>query len=216
MKLIVYLNKTENKFYLVEKRVGTLLTLRLLTRTGAFTPTKKMQDAKAMRSVQWERIPDCKLYQRVKFNKVAVDKVAFDDFMFHLNNVLAFKVEAARKDEDKEVLKEVLRKVGVVVFSCFHLTKKQGATFNLDDVLDKAKTHLLKVAIKKSMVQYLHERFDNFQGNELEDSQVVKELELAKTMFVFSENHGPIKKAAKLYMNLITTDMKDRFIEEWS
>lgn len=213
MKPVVYLHKKDNKFYLVEKKEGDFLFLRQLTKSGMLTSVKKVQDVKQMKSIQWDRIANCTLYQRVKFNKAAVDKIAFDDFMAHMNQILVYNVEIGRMYRDKEKVNEALRQIGRVVFSCFHLTKKMGETFTLDDVLDRSKSELLKVSIKKAMVQYLQERYENFSDNELEDKQVEKELELAKTMIVFSEKHEPIKKAAKRYMNLITTDLKERFVE---
>jgi hypothetical protein len=149
----------------------------------------------------------------VKFNQVEVDKLAFNDFMNHMNRVLVYDVEIGRTYKDKEKIDESLRRICNVVFSCFHLMKKQGETFTLDDVLEKAERPLLKVAIKKSMVQYLQERYKFFQENEMADERAVKELELAKTMIVFSEQHTPIMKAAKRYMSLVTTDLKERFVE---
>jgi hypothetical protein len=56
MKPVVFLNLKENKFYLVEKKEGEILSLRLLTKAGLFTKTKKVQNLRMMKSIHWKEL----------------------------------------------------------------------------------------------------------------------------------------------------------------
>jgi len=198
---------------LAENRKGDILTLRQISKNGEFRNTKRKLNVAENRNAlsPYRKIEGCTLYQRVKFNKVEVDKIAFEDFVHFLNGEMVNILRTKIKEKDTD---EVLRTVGRVVFSVFHLTKKQGETFNIDDVLDKVTRKLMQTAVKKSMVQYLQERYTQFKGDELDERQILMEMELAKIVFSFSENHQPIRKAASRYMSLVRTNMTERFLNE--
>lgn len=204
MKPIVFYNKKKENYYLVIKKLQGQVHLRLLTKAGLLTPTKLIVPVDHLK--QFVQIRNCTMYQRVKFNKVEVDRIAFDDFVQFLNGEMLVKVRAGIKKKNVE---EALRTVCNVSFSIFHLTKKQGETFVLDDILYKMETKTMQIAVKKSIIQYLQERFDMFEGCELENEQMLKEVELAKVVMSFSENHEPIRRAARKYMILATRVLQE-------
>ncbi len=204
MKPIVFYDKKKSNYYLLIKKVSDQVHLRLLTKAGVLTNSKMILPFSNLKN--YVQIKNCTMYQRVKFNKVEVDKIAFDDFIEFLNEEMLEKIRAGIKKNNVE---EALRTVCNVSFSIFHLTKKVGETFVLDDILYKMKTKTMQTAVKKSIIQYLQERFDMFEGCELEDEQMLKEVELAKVVMSFSENHEPIRRAARKYMILATRVLQE-------
>lgn len=209
MKPVVFYNKKKTSYYLVIKKLDGQVHLRLLTKAGVLTRTKIILPVKLLN--EYVQIKNCTMYQRVKFNKIEVDKLAFDDFIEFLNEEMLVKIRAGIKKNNVE---EALRTVCNVSFSIFHLTKKTGETFVLDDILYKMKTKTMQTAVKKSIIQYLQERFDMFEGCELEDEQMLKEVELAKVVMAFSENHEPIRRAARKYMILATRVLQENYNED--
>lgn len=209
MKPKVVLHKKTAQYFLVEKFEKGIASLRLLTKSGMFTLQTKKTELKRSEYVE---IKNCSLYQRIKFNKVEVDKIAFEDFIDHLNKELYTNLVYAIQNKTSD---ELLRKVSRVVFSVFHLSKKEHMSFDLDDVLERMDKKLMATAVKKSMVQYLQERVGYFGDNpDLEPKYMQMEMELAKTIFTFSSAHPPIRKAAEKYLKVVISGMRDRGIYE--
>jgi hypothetical protein len=209
VKPIVFYDKKKQNFYLVIKKVEQLVHLRLLTKSGVLTKTKLILPVAMLKN--YSEIKNCKMLQRVLFNKVAVDKIAFDGFIEFLNLEMLPVIRAGIKDG---TVNESLRKVCGVTFSIFHLSRKAGETFSLDDVLYKLETKTMQTAVKKSIIQYLQERYDMWDDCELEDDLMLKEVELAKTVMAFSEKHEPIRRAARKYMMLVTQEIRESSNED--